>query len=111
MTTARTLTDFYLPVQTDHDPTGDSFTLSVDGGSTFPYTADWFTSLTAPASVVAATPQAKTGLTWYYGRVLSGSGASSSAVLQHGRNTVIGKINDGRQIPWLTWTIYIQRTE
>ena len=108
MTVARTLAYWYLPVQVDHDPTGDPFVVSVDGGATFPGTATWFTSATVPPAVLAKVPAASPGLTWYFGRILAGA---SGVTLQQGSNTVIGKITDTPQIPWLSWTIYIQHTQ
>jgi hypothetical protein len=82
----------------------------MDNGGTFPYTATWFTTATAPPGVVAQTPQAKSGLTWYFGRVTIGPG-SGNIPLNQGRNTIIGRINDGRQYPWFGWDIYVQHTQ
>lgn len=108
MSAARTLAYWYLPVQVDHDPTADPFAISVDGGATFPYTATWFNSATVPPAVLAKVPAASPGLTWYFGRILGGV---SGVLLNQGNNTVIGKITDTPQVPWLSWTIYLQHTQ
>ena len=87
----------YVSLDSDHDISSRTLKLSLDGGATYPATAD---PVTAPAHAAGlAAPAA--GLTRYWWRVLIGPGQALVPATR--AVSLVGELSDSPEILHPTW--------